>query len=296
MFSTALLALFATAVSGQSCKSSTGTGRVAGSVSVGSSTRAFSMYVPTGVTYPSALVLAWHGISSSPSEIESKMKMQAQADTHKFILVFPEARNAGSGTLLNPVAFNGAACCKNDATFDEVGLARAIKAQLTGNGCVDGNRVYSMGYSNGGFTTHRIACEDSTIFRAAAVHSGTYGDYSGVLANSPWANCDTKAATPVIGFHGTSDGTVPFNGGKNPSPLGNSVWGSFDQQMNIWAKSAGNTCGAATSVSVSEGGLTNNRTTWAGCGVTANQLNGLDHSWWTLATDKIITHFKSNGL
>ena len=64
-----------------------------------------------------SLVVAWHGIDSSPADIESKMKMTPFAESEKFILVFPEAKNKGSGSLLSPVCFNGASCCKDDSTF-----------------------------------------------------------------------------------------------------------------------------------------------------------------------------------
>jgi polyhydroxybutyrate depolymerase len=121
----------------------------------------------------------------------------------------------------------------------DVSFFTSIKSKLVSDGCVVPSRVFSLGYSNGGFMTHRIACESansgSNLVAAAALHSGAHGDYDGVYANGPWNSCNSATHIPVIGFHGTSDKTVPFNGGKNPSPWGTAVWGSFYQTMGIWS-------------------------------------------------------------
>ena len=97
---------------GQQCKSPTGSGRIEQSLTVGGISRKYSLYVPSSVTYPAALLVAWHGISSSPNDIESKMKLTQYANSLGFILVYPEAKNKGASSLLSPVAFNGAGCCK----------------------------------------------------------------------------------------------------------------------------------------------------------------------------------------
>jgi len=262
-------------------------------VTVNGVTREYKLFVPAGVTYPSSLVVAWHGIGSSPDEIEKKMKMQPQAESHKFILVYPEAKNKGGG-LFNPAAFNGAACCKNDNSFKDVDFMTAIKARLVGDGCVASGRVFSMGYSNGGFMTHRLACEDSTLVTAAAIHSGTYGDYNGNLANSPWGNCDKKEKVPVIGFMGSADKTVPYLGGNNPSPLGSAKWFSWTETMDVWA--AQNQCGSPMSVTYNENGQSVNMTTWSQCDVESHVVSGMGHDWFSGATSRIVGFFKGNGL
>lgn len=276
------------------CMSPTGAGRVREGITVGGVARNYEMYVPEGVTYPASLVFAWHGISSDPADIEKKVQATQYASDLGFILVFPNSYNWNSGTIFNPSAFNGASCCKNDVKHNDVATFKAIKAELIANGCIDPNRVFSFGYSNGGFMTHRIACEDATNVRAAAVHSGTWGDYNGVLANSPWSTCDKAKAVPMLGIMGTADGVVPFNGGKNPSPFGNAIWGSFDEQMKIWATQ--NSCGAATSIQYVENGSNLNQTTFANCGVDFTSVEGMGHDWWSTSTARIMAHFQANGL
>lgn len=288
-----LFGLLATGMA-QTCKSPTPVNRVEQKLTVDGISRKYQLFVPENVQYPTSLVVAWHGITSSPDDIEPRMKLTAQAQKHGFVLVFPEAKNVGSGTLLNPVAFNGAACCKNDNSFNDVAFFHALKAALAADGCVDTTRVFSMGYSNGSFMTHRIACEDSNAMAAGGLHSGTWGDYDGVVANSPWAVCDKKNPTPMIGIMGTADATVPFLGGPNPSPFGRARWGSFYDQMNIWATQ--NSCGPGTSEQYTESGRTLNQTTFGECGVDFTAIEGLGHEWWPSATERFIDHFLKYGL
>jgi polyhydroxybutyrate depolymerase len=238
--------------------------------------------------------LAWHGISSSPDDAEKKFQIKPQADAHGFLVVFPEAQNRGGG-LFNPPAFNGAGCCKDDTKMNEAAFAQALTDQLVQDGCVDATRVFSFGYSNGGFTTHRLACEAPSFLAAGAIHSGTYGDYSGNLANSAWkkGSCGS-GSTPMIGFMGDQDSVVPFRGGRNPSPLGSAVWDSWYGTFDVWQ--AQNNCGAATSSTFSESGSTVNRTTWANCDVEQWTIAGMGHDWWVPSTAKIVAFFKGHGL
>jgi polyhydroxybutyrate depolymerase len=289
-----LLCLLLALACGQQCKTPTGNGRKRETINVDGISRKYEIHVPNAVKYPASLVFAWHGISSSPTDIESRMQVTQYADNLGFILVFPNTKNFGSETLFNPAAFNGASCCKNDPTFNDVATFKAIKAQLISDGCVDADRVYSFGYSNGGFMTHRVACEDANNLRAAAVHSGTWGDYAGNILNSPWRVCDKKKAVPMLGIMGTADSVVPFLGGPNPSPFSSSRWGSFAQQMDIWAVQ--NSCGAPTSTQYQENGRMLNQTTFAGCGVDFTSVEGLGHEWWGTSTARIMAHFQANDL
>jgi len=84
-------------------------------ITVGGIPREYKVHVPTGISFPASVVFAYHGISSSTDTIEGKMLLQPYQTgaAIKSIIVYPEAKNKGGG-LLNPAAFNGAACCKND--------------------------------------------------------------------------------------------------------------------------------------------------------------------------------------
>ncbi|HEV3280743.1 MAG TPA: hypothetical protein VG032_03975 [Acidimicrobiales bacterium] len=82
--------------------------------------------------------------------------------------------------------------------------------------CVDENRVFVTGYSNGAFMASLIACHYSS--RVAAV-----APVAGIQADSP---CRSKRPVPVVAFHGTADPLVHYNGTPSktaeglPSPDG----------------------------------------------------------------------------
>jgi polyhydroxybutyrate depolymerase len=67
--------------------------------------------------------------------------------------------------------------------------------------CVDENRVFVTGYSNGAFMTSAVACQYSS--RVAAV-----APIAGIQA----VHCKTHRPVPVVAFHGTADPLVHYNG------------------------------------------------------------------------------------
>jgi polyhydroxybutyrate depolymerase len=68
--------------------------------------------------------------------------------------------------------------------------------------CVDENRVFVTGYSNGAFMSSAVACQYSS--RVAAV-----APVAGIQADSP---CKMTRPVPVVAFHGTADPLVHYNG------------------------------------------------------------------------------------
>jgi len=252
-------------------------------ITIGS--RMYQVYVPSGITFPSAAVLLWHGISSTPDKIEQKVGLKMQADEKKFLAIYPEAQNKGQ--LL--AAWNGAGCCNQN--FADVQFALDIIRDLTvTKGCVTASRVFSMGFSNGGFMTNRLACEQPTKVKAICVHSGLIGDYGGDASKSPWGTCDP---VPMVGIHGTADTTVSINGGKQPA--GSAQWLSFNDTMAVWERAAA--CTDFQTSSVTEGGRTVTlRTGTCQKTVKAFTIQGHGHDWWSTATEKCMSHFGHYGL
>lgn len=103
---------------------------------------------------------------------------------------------------------------------DDVGFTRAIIDDLGARGCFDLSRVYATGMSNGGFMSHRLACEASDVIAAI-------GPVSGVLGLDPGA-CNPTRPVPVIHFHGTEDPIVPYDGGGLASSM------SVRESTQVW--------------------------------------------------------------
>jgi polyhydroxybutyrate depolymerase len=73
----------------------------------------------------------------------------------------------------------------------------AMLAWLGEHACVDRQRVFVLGYSNGAQFAHLVGCERSNAIAAVAIASGRL-------------NCKPAAPKPVIISHGTQDTTIPY--------------------------------------------------------------------------------------
>jgi polyhydroxybutyrate depolymerase len=85
----------------------------------------------------------------------------------------------------------------------DLAFARRLLDDTERNLCIDRNRVYVDGYSNGAFLTSVLACTDANRIAAVATVAG--------MRNPP--RCKPSRAVPVIGFHGTEDVYLPYAGG-----------------------------------------------------------------------------------
>jgi polyhydroxybutyrate depolymerase len=72
---------------------------------------------------------------------------------------------------------------------------------------IDPARMYVTGFSNGGFMTQRVACEDPAPWAAfASVGANLFPDFI--------ALCADKAPTSMLIMHGTADQSIPWGGKK----------------------------------------------------------------------------------
>lgn len=143
------------------------------------------------------VVLDFHGYTMSGQAQEALTLFPAKADAEGFVVVHAD----GTGGLRG---WNAGACCGTAASSgtDDVGFVDAMLAELDARLCVDPRRVYATGFSNGGFLSHRLACERTDRIAAIAAVSGVMG----------MASCAPSRAIPVLQIHGTADTIVPYNG------------------------------------------------------------------------------------
>ena len=165
----------------------------------GADTRSFDLHFPA--TYdpnvPTPIVLNFHGYTSNAPQEVLLSNMNDKADTAGFIVVYPQ----GTGTAQS---WNAGACCGDAAAQnkDDVGLVGKILDMLEDRLCVDTKRVFATGMSNGGFMSHRLACEMSTRIAAVAPVAGVLGI----------STCAPTRPVPIMHFHGTLDPLVPYAG------------------------------------------------------------------------------------
>jgi polyhydroxybutyrate depolymerase len=185
--------------------------------------REYILYVPAGydAARPTALVLAFHGISLDAREMIRISGLSAQADTSGFLVAYPN----GTGEARS---WNGGHCCGEAAKnkVDDVDFVRALIAELSALANIDARRVYATGFSNGAIFAYRLACQLSDQIAAIGPVGATQ------VLNDEQA-CSPGRPMAVIHFHGTADRLNPYDGGETAVGL---EWVSVPHAMAFWAE------------------------------------------------------------
>ena len=165
--------------------------------------RVYEQVVPVGYDDSTRLpvVLNWHGLGSSGVEQLAFSDYTALADAEGFIVIVPTGLEDATGLNsweLAPEQF---------PDRDDLAFANTLLDQVIETLCVDDTRVYTTGMSNGGYFSSVLVCEMSDRIAAAA----------SVAALSHADSCDPSRVVPYIGFHGTNDEVVPYDGSGESS-------------------------------------------------------------------------------
>ena len=161
------------------------------------------------------LMIYLHSYDWNPIIEMEYTQMNLVADTSGFILVCPYAINNrwNSGVGENPDW--------PAPEVDDVGFINALIDTLSANFSIDPERIYACGFSNGGFMSHKLACQLS--HRIAAIAS-----VGGILSTGTVDNCNSQHPMPVLQIHGTMDDIVPINGTTG--------WHSVEGTVSFWSE------------------------------------------------------------
>ncbi len=187
--------------SGPSCEANSAVPGMVTEVSLshGGRDRSYRLFVPSTFdgTQALPLVLNFHGFTSNATQQQVFSELNILAEQEGFLVAYPEGIDS---------SFNGGSVCCGTAAaenVDDVGFARAIVEDVAGKACVDPKRVYSTGMSNGGFMSHRLACEAADLVAAVAPVDGVLG--------IPPESCNPSRPVPIIHFYGTEDPAVDYS-------------------------------------------------------------------------------------
>ena len=177
-----------------------------GTITHGGIQRSYILYVPASYSSGTAtpLVFNLHGYTGSAANIMYYGDLRPVADTAGFILVAPNGTLDNSGYTYWNANWGGTV---NDVDFINV-LIDSISAAYT----INPNRVYSTGFSNGGFMSYVLACELSNRIAAIASVSGSM-----TLGDPP--TCIPLHPMPILEIHGDADGTVNYTGSNFSEPI-----------------------------------------------------------------------------
>ena len=216
--------------------------------------RSYNLHLPPSYDGSTELplVLNFHGFTSDPGQQALFSGMSPHADANGYAVAYPQ----GIGNSWN----GGAICCGDAAAMmvDDVDFARLVVADIASRACIDQKRVYSTGMSNGGFMSHRLACEASDLVAAIAPVDGILG--------IPNGECNPSRNVPIIHFYGTEDPLVQYSWAQlaNEFWVGHHVCGEEPPEITTEV-------GAATCE------------TWSACAegaqITFCSIEGMGHCW-----------------
>ena len=175
-------------------------------VTVDGTDREYRLSVPDGYdpSKPAPLLFDFHGLGSNMEEQALYTELDEQGGARGYVVITPN----GQGDLLRHWSLLPSAAANPDVAFTQA-MLRTTNRTL----CIDQQRVFSTGISNGAMFSTVLAC--ALPGRLAAI-----APVAGINATEVCA-----AGTPrvsVLAFHGTADPVVPYQGGAffSGAPIG----------------------------------------------------------------------------
>lgn len=159
---------------------------------------------------PLPLVIGLHGWLQTPALFAAESDLPARGERYGFVSVLPDI------TRTVPhwdTAVDG----------DDVRWLTALLDQVEASNCIDTNRVYVTGMSNGAMMTSTLPCALADRIAAVAPVAG--------VTDPP--DCSPSGPVPVVAFHGTADPYLAYGGGLGdealalPAPDGNGTVGDL---------------------------------------------------------------------
>ena len=151
-------------------------------------------------TTPTPLVIMLHGYGVSGVAEDIVLKLDKLVEERGFIYLRPDGTFDSEGHRFWN-ATDG--CCNFDGVeLDDVGYIQGLIDEARAR--YEVSRVVLVGHSNGGFMSHRFACD-----RASSV------DAIASLAGMTWLDptqCQPDAPVRVLQIHGTDDATILYEG------------------------------------------------------------------------------------
>ncbi|MFN3196888.1 MAG: alpha/beta hydrolase family esterase [Bradymonadia bacterium] len=151
---------------------------------------------------PWPVVMVLHGYSTNGQLQTAYFELRSWVDALGFVLVIPEGTVDPEGNQF----WNATeACCgPQDSEIDDVAYLRGLIGEAVDTFNGDADQVFLIGHSNGGYMSHRMACEaDDLIAGLISLAGSTFPDP---------ADCVGTGALDVVNAHGVDDTAVSYAG------------------------------------------------------------------------------------
>ena len=181
--------------------------------------RGYIIHIPNSYTDKSEvpLILCFHGYSSSANIIMSYSGFNELSEKEGFIVVYPQgAIYKKSGKTHWNVGYT------LESKIDDIEFTNILLDNLFVKYRINKDRVYSTGFSNGGYMSFLLACQLSNRFAAVSSVAGS-------MTPETFEECNPQHPTPILQVHGLEDRVVPY--------IGKSSWTKpIKEVMNYWSK------------------------------------------------------------
>lgn len=164
--------------------------------------RRYVMHLPKGYEKRSdwPMIFAFHGRGSTSVELEGFSSLS----NLPAVVVYPDGE-VGTGLDGHRRAWQGAPYAA--AGVDDVAFTEELLDDLQSRLCVDTDRTYATGKSNGGGFAALLGCRLPDRFAAIAPVAGAY--YPGTREDC------VDSSIPVLAIHGTADESIEYPGEPN---------------------------------------------------------------------------------
>jgi len=199
--------------------------------------RSYLIHIPKSYdpAKPTPLVVVLHGAFDTAKKMERQTGLSDLADREGFIAVYPNGITL-FGWLQH---WNARYCCGKamKAGIDDLGFVAGVIEQAQANLNVDPNRIYMVGYSNGGMLAYLFASEKPETLAAVAIMASTIGSKSS--PSEPEKRIiEPKIPVPMIIFHGREDENIPYEGGQKIGKEGR-YYTPVSESVDFWANNNG---------------------------------------------------------
>jgi polyhydroxybutyrate depolymerase len=175
------------------------------------------------------LLILLHGLGGSADQLLAQPGLDSLGQSHRVFVVAPDGTLDRQGRRFWNA---GPACCDFDRTgIDDVARLTGLIDRWRRRPDVDPRRVYLLGFSNGGFLAHRLACRIGDRL-AAVVSIGGAGVDSG-------ERCTVKSPIGVLEIHGDSDQIVRPEGGRVFDKIDLAAFPGVDTTLADWTRRLG---------------------------------------------------------
>ena len=221
--------------------------------------RDYLIHVPTTYRpfHPMPLIMAFHGRKGDGTDIEAFSGI----DGLDAIAVYP----VGVKGEADQRAWESAPYA---APVDDVQFVSDLLDHLQDTLCVDPNRIFATGKSNGAGFVALLACQ--LPLRIAA-----FGTIAGAFYPGTTVGCDTSVPAPIVDFHGTADPTIMYNGDLSH--------GVPTLPLMEWAQDQADHNHCAATPTETPIGTDVIKFSWTGCSqhgdVTHYRIIGAGHTW-----------------